>query len=381
MSRIKFLAITGACAACLWLPSADQASAQQAEQKTQDIDVVICLDISGSMGGLVEQAKNKLWDIVNELAKAKPTPNLRVALYSYGGTTEGYDPKKGWVRKEIDLTNDLDALYKKLYELTITGGDEYVARVTSDAVREQKWSEQKNALKLIFVAGNEPADQDKQVTMKQAADAAKAKGIIINPIYCGGDKDGDAVSWREFTKMTGGSLAFINHNQKVVINTPQDKELAALADKLNATYIAYGKGGEAKAENQKLQSANSANQGGGVIASRVTYQNSAAYNCSAWCLVDRCKHDPKFDITKLKDEELPDFMKKMTPDERVKYVKDMTAKREGLQKEITALSQKRDAYIREEIKRNPNPAQAAFDAALRETLRVQAKERGIEIPK
>ena len=39
------------------------------------------------MNGLIDSAKNKLWDIVNELAKAKPTPNLRVALYSYGHTT------------------------------------------------------------------------------------------------------------------------------------------------------------------------------------------------------------------------------------------------------------------------------------------------------
>ena len=51
------------------------------------------------MDGLIESAKNKLWDIVNELARIKPTPNLRVALYSYGHNT--YDPKAGWVRKEV----------------------------------------------------------------------------------------------------------------------------------------------------------------------------------------------------------------------------------------------------------------------------------------
>ena len=31
--------------------------------------MVICLDVSGSMDGLIDSAKNKLWDIVNELAR------------------------------------------------------------------------------------------------------------------------------------------------------------------------------------------------------------------------------------------------------------------------------------------------------------------------
>ena len=65
-----------------------------------DIDVVICLDVSNSMDGLILSAKNKLWDIVNELAKIKPTPNLRVGLYSYGHNS--YDAKIGWGHSSVD---------------------------------------------------------------------------------------------------------------------------------------------------------------------------------------------------------------------------------------------------------------------------------------
>src|SRR6266542_6074105 len=81
--------------------------------KPKPIDVVICLDTSNSMDGLIGSAKKKLWDIVNDLAKAKPTPQLRVALYSYGNDT--YDSKTGWVRKDVDLTNDLDKVSEKLF--------------------------------------------------------------------------------------------------------------------------------------------------------------------------------------------------------------------------------------------------------------------------
>src|SRR5262245_24573124 len=100
------------------------------------IDLVICLDVSGSMDGLIASAKIQLWNIVNELARIKPTPNLRVAVYSYGATR--FKAEKGWVNKEVDLTEDLDDVYRVLNGLKTGGGDEYVARVTKTAIEEQK---------------------------------------------------------------------------------------------------------------------------------------------------------------------------------------------------------------------------------------------------
>ncbi|MCI0739224.1 MAG: VWA domain-containing protein [Gemmataceae bacterium] len=362
----------------IWSAPGTSADAPKpAAEEGRDVDVALCLDVSGSMQGLITSAKNKLWDIVNELAKAKPTPRLRVALYSYGHST--YDAKKGWVRKELDLTTDLDMLYQKLFALTINGGDEYVGRVSRDAVVEQKWSEEKNALKLIFVAGNEPASQDPLVSMKQAAEIAKGKGILINPIYCGGSDDGDASSWRELAGLSGGRFASINQNQQIAINTPVDKDLAKLANELNATYVAYGKS-QWKGANQATQTANSAQFGPANLAARVQAQNSVFYNCEDWDLVDKCKKDAKFDITKVPVDDLSEVMKNMTPEQRVAHVKEMTEKRAKLQKQIDELSVRRNDYIRDEMKRNPNPAAQAFDQALRQTLRIQAEAKGLKIP-
>src|SRR5688572_10010248 len=67
--------------------------------KPKAVDVVLCLDTSNSMDGLIDSAKRKLWAVVNDLAKIEPAPTLRVALYSYGNDT--YDPKAGWVRKDL----------------------------------------------------------------------------------------------------------------------------------------------------------------------------------------------------------------------------------------------------------------------------------------
>src|SRR5689334_22491304 len=48
------------------------------------IDIVFCIDCSGSMGPVIETAKQKVWAIVNQTAKAKPAPVLRIGLFGYG---------------------------------------------------------------------------------------------------------------------------------------------------------------------------------------------------------------------------------------------------------------------------------------------------------
>src|SRR5438270_1531234 len=174
------------------------ALADPAPAKTKPVDVVLCLDTSNSMDGLIDSAKRKLWAVVNDLAKMEPTPSLRVGLYSYGNNT--YDARRGWVRLEVPLTTDLDEVYKRINALKCAapGSDEFVARVTRDALAELKWSDDTGALRLVFVCGNEPVDQDKQVSLESVAEAAKAKGVVINTIYCGPANHVEAAGWAAF---------------------------------------------------------------------------------------------------------------------------------------------------------------------------------------
>src|SRR5436190_3797574 len=267
LSTSRALLLLGAALALGAL--APPARAADKTKKTADIDVVICLDVSNSMDGLIASAKVKLWDIVNDLGKIKPTPNLRVGLYSYGHNN--YPAARGWVRKELDLTTDLDGVYQKLNGLTTFGGEEYVARVCRDALAEQKWSADKKALRLIYVCGNEPADQDKQVHLKDVAQMALKKDIIINTIYCGPGNHPEAKGWKDFAVMAEGRFASIDQQGgSVAIATPQDKKLAELSTQLNTTYVAYGKERlrDEKATNQIAQDSAAAKLAPGVSAGR-----------------------------------------------------------------------------------------------------------------
>jgi len=358
-------------------------SAVSAAEPGKSIDVAICLDTSGSMSGLIESAKIKLWTIVNDLAKVEPTPTLRVALYQYG--QDPLDRAAGWVRQEVALTQDLDEIYKKLNALRTNGGTELVARVTKTAINDLKWSNEKDALRLIFVCGNEPADQDKEVTLQSVAELAKKSGVFVNTIYCGHANNPEAALWREFSVMAGGQYSNIDQQRaqtQAVVKTPQDEDLMKLNAKLNATYVVYGgKDGKEKAENQVAQDGNAARAAPGAALERLATKNTALYRNDGWDLVDRMKNDPKFDVKALKEEELCEELKKLKPDEREGYVRKKAAERDELRKQIDDLNTKRQSYIQEETKKQPKPlADKAFDEALRSTIRTQAATKGIKIP-
>lgn len=379
------------------------APARAQDKPEKAIDLVICLDVSGSMNGLIDSAKLRLWDIVNEMARLKPTPNLRVALYSYGHTT--YPADKGWVRKDVDLTADLDDVYKALNALTIAGGTELVARVTQAALSEQKWSADPAALKLVFVCGNEPANQDKSVSLDSVAAQAKKAGVVVNTIYCGSGGSAEAKGWSDFATMCGGRYMNIDMNKaavQVAVKTEYDAQILKLSDKLNTTYVTYGKTGKDGAMNQVAQDFNALKAtaappggaaggrglGAGAIPAppaapiaalaRAESKATALYNCATWDLVDKMK-EKDFDITKIKDEDLCDELKKIKPEERLAYLKKKADERAAIQKEIAELSAKRQKKVDEEIAKMPKTdAEKSLEEAVRGVVREQAKEKGFE---
>ena len=59
-------------------------------KSTPKVDVVFVLDTTGSMGGLIEGAKLKIWSIANSIVGGEPTPDLRVGLVGYRDVGDEY---------------------------------------------------------------------------------------------------------------------------------------------------------------------------------------------------------------------------------------------------------------------------------------------------
>lgn len=352
--------------------------------RPKPIDLVLCLDTSNSMDGLIDSAKRKLWDIVNDLGRAKPTPSLRVALYSYGNDT--YSPSNGWVRLEVGLTTDLDKVSEKLFGLRTQGGTEYVGRVSQAALRDLDWSKEPGAFKVMFVCGNEAADQDPEVKLPSLAETAVRQNVVINTIYCGNRGHSEAAGWKLLAERAEGKFMAIEQNSAhMVFAAPQDQRLIELSSKLNSTYVFYGKDRQEKMANQAAQDVNAASLPGAAGLSagggRATAKASGNYRMAESDLVDRFQADAKLDFSKLSDDELSDEFKKLNPAQRKEYVEKKLKAREELKNEINKLSKERAEFISAEQKKQNKAGEATLDEALRSVIREQSAKKGIDIPK
>jgi Mg-chelatase subunit ChlD len=366
----RLATLAALCATCLNAA----ADAIAAPDERRHVDLVIALDVSGSMEGLIESAKQRLWDITNELARARPVPALRVAILSYGRPS--YGEQSGFVRVDLPFTADLDAVNATLFAFQTNGGDEFVARAIQTSLDTLQWSQDPDALQIVFVAGNESAEQDPHVSVEQATGQAARRGIIVNAIYCGSDNDGEAQGWRRVALNTNGKYASIDQNAAAVasIETPFDAELAALNEELNGTYIAFGDGGERGRANQVAQDGNAAAMSPAAAASRAVAKAGALYR-SEWDVVDAVASGKA--LAEIPVAELPAEMQTLEPAEREVYVREKAERREELQHQIGALATERSQYIAEQTREG---AETGLDTAILDGIREVAEAKGFSFP-
>ncbi|MDP7033816.1 MAG: vWA domain-containing protein, partial [Planctomycetota bacterium] len=122
------------------------------------IEVAFVLDTTGSMGGLLDGAKKKIWSIVNRIASAKPSPRVKLALVAYRDKGDAY------VTKRTDLTEDIDAVFADLMALTAGGGGdhpEHVNQALHEAVSRLSWSQAKRTYRVLFLVGDAPPHEYK----------------------------------------------------------------------------------------------------------------------------------------------------------------------------------------------------------------------------
>ena len=340
--------------------------------------IAIILDTSGSMSGMINQAKNQLWAIVNQFATAERDgvrPQLEVALYQYGSPSLGAD--NGFIRQLSPLTGDLDKIAEQLFRLRTDGGSEYCGWAIQNATQELKWSKSSRDYKAIFIAGNEPFSQG-PVDFRKSSKDAITNGIIVNTIHCSGGADDD---WKAAALLADGSFMRIETNQAVVeILTPFDEEIVRLNSELNDTYIGYGRGGVQSKSRQMAMDGASRSYGLANMSKRAITKSGKNYRAESWDLVDAVEAKGKSELKKAEDKDLPTEMQKMSLEEKEVYVEKKKTKRQELQKQIRELGKKRDAYVRDrqkELAGNEN----TLGNQIEEAVIKQSAEKGFSFKK
>ncbi|MGB5363699.1 MAG: VWA domain-containing protein [Aureibaculum sp.] len=339
--------------------------------KKHTIKVALLLDTSNSMDGLINQAKSQLWEIVNELSYAtcdNQDPDLLIALYEYGN--DNLSSREGYIRQVIGFSSDLDEISEKLFSLHTNGGNEFCGEVIQTSLRQLDWGKNRNDLKLIFIAGNEPFTQGK-INYQDAAMQANEQGVTINTIFCGNYQNGVQGKWKDGARLTYGDYMAIDHNQAIVhISSPYDDIIIQLNNELNDTYIYYGDSGQSKMRLQEAQDSNAAQLDEVVVVGRAVSKSSRIYKNSSWDLVDAEK-EIGFSYSKVDKKSLPKELQNKTSEEIKKYVAHQRQKRQEIQEKIRDLNTKRNDYVKEKRKESEN--QQSLNSALLNAIKKQAK--------
>ena len=252
------------------------------------VQVSILFDTSGSMDGLIDQAKSRIWNIVNEISSLQyegKSPELEFALYRYGN--DGLSSASNYIEQLLDLTSDMDAISQKLFALTTNGGSEYCGAVIGKSLSDLNWSVNPTDLKMIYIAGNERFDQG-PIDFKSQCKKAKDRGIFINTIHCGTYEKGVIDLWKEGAECSGGDYFNINSDEEVVhISTPYDDKIQTYNDSLNDTYYGYGALGSSRKSSQSREDFNAVNSAPEVATERaIVKSKSHVYDNSSWDILD-----------------------------------------------------------------------------------------------
>lgn len=345
-----------------------------------EIEVVFVLDTTGSMGGLIQAAKEKIWSIASTMASAQPAPLIRMGLVAYRDRGDQY------VTRVVDLSEDLDSVYAALMDFQADGGGdgpESVNQALYDAVHSISWSSNSKSYRAIFLVGDAPPHMDYQDDVKypQTIAAAMNRGIIINAIQCGGESETLNV-WRQMAQLGNGAYFQVEQGGgAVAITTPFDEKIARLSASFDDTRLYYGTAEEKVRQQARLDATAKvyAESTPEALARRGAFNVSAggaANFLGAGELVEDVTSG-RIELSKLDKNMLPEPLQGMAPSEQEAFIRTRAEKREELKREIQALTGQRRDYLQRKLAESGS-AEASLDEKIYETVRSQAGKKGFD---
>lgn len=343
------------------------------------VDVVFVLDTTGSMSGLIETAKEKIWSIASTMASAQPTPEIRIGLVGYRDRGDAY------VTKVVDLNDDLDSVYATLMQFQAGGGGdtpESVNRALYEAVHNMSWSERDQAYQVVFLVGDAPPHMDyNEVRYPAIVAAANEKGIVINTIQSG-NLAMTVEPWTTIANLGHGSFFQVEQaGGAVAYTTPYDEEIAELAARLDRTRLYYGSGDELKRAREKMAAAEEIAATASVASrARRGVFNSAAGG-RANLLGDKelvaAVIEGEVELDEIEPEDLPAALKPMVPAEQAEYIDRLADERADYQQKIRQLAEDRDEFLAKKVE-EAGGLEDSLDQMLYETVKEQAGKAGLE---
>jgi Mg-chelatase subunit ChlD len=349
------------------------------KQERPKIEVVFVIDTTGSMSGLIKAAKEKIWSIANTMATSNEAPEIKMGLVAFRDRGDAY------VTQTTDLSSDLDSIYATLLDFQADGGGdgpESVNKALYDAVNEISWSQDNGTYKTIFLIGDAPPHMDYQdeVQYPTTLQVALQKGISINTIQCGDSKD-TVNPWQQIAALgTGDYFQLDQSGSAIAINTPFDQSIADLSSKLDGTRLYYGDK-KVKADKKRKEMATdklNREATAASLARRASFNmsKSGAANLMGDNELIEDVASGRVDLKDISSADLPSSIQAMSPTEQIVLIEEKAEQRQALKKQIVALTDKRKAYLEEEVEKLGS-SKESLDHKIYSAVRKQAREKGV----
>lgn len=351
------------------------------QQAAPKVEVVFVVDTTGSMGGLIEGAKQKVWSIATTIAQAQPSPTIRMGLVAYRDRGDDY------ITKRTPMTGDLDALYSDLMKYEARGGGdapESVNEALFDAVERFDWTEGENVLRIVYLVGDAPPKMEYGDDVKYLASCklARERGILVNTIQCG-TMGGTREVWQEIAQNAGGAYAAIAQDGGVrVCATPYDDELASLDRELSSLMIDYGDGSTLASQREKRDTARAlyAATAAPAAADRAVYNQSKAGETNLYGRQELVSDvvGGRVSLDEVPKEQLPENLADKPIGEIRAFITQNQQRRDAISARMGELARARQDFQARALSDAPP---SGFDREVIDALREQAGRVGLSIGK
>jgi hypothetical protein len=342
-------------------PHASQASAAT-KSPYAEVEVCFALDTTGSMSGLIEAAKQKIWSIANALAQAPSKPKLRFCLMAFRDRGDAY------VTRHHVLTDDIDQVYAQLMDFKAAGGGdtpEAINQALLETVQRSGWNPSPEVLKIIFLVGDAPASvYADEPQYPEIVARAKAAGILINPVVCGNSRD-TLAEFEQIAALGGGRSAQIVQAGRVDNTpTPMDQDLSALNQRLGRLLIPYGSAEQQEALLEKQRRAEAMSDSG--LSERLAFNRATGRIVQGRGDLIEALDSGEVELAKLDRAALPEALRSMEEAELAAHVQAIREQRQSLQLVLDPLILLRKQHLEERARAGDD-----FDTTVREILSAQ----------
>lgn len=319
------------------------------------IDIVFVVDISGSTGGILSAVRSKFWEIQNEVSRLDPEPTYRIGIVCMGRPS--FKKENNYVQVISDLTEDIDAAAYPFFQIkdVTAPGNYFMGHALDVAVNDISWSEDPNAIKLMYLVGN--GKPSAGPGYKKPVEAAKEKGIIINSLYfLTYSNPKEQAEWKTMAEHTGGEFFLIGLKEPaIVIEKPYDGAMLREANHMiNTTYVYYGVDGLERYEMQAELDEEAELQGENQVEARTFFKATQLYQGKnhSWDLIDYMNQGG--DILKISMKRVDESISAMTDDEYKMHLAEVNYERKEYITIIKMLSTQREQFLKEKREKMKN---------------------------